>query len=343
MSESTPDSDTNVVRLTMRWLVLAVTVMIGLGIVGGILAMQIWPPQSAPLMLGQDPLVSTIQEVTISPNTSVQEVLSRVDRSVLHLVDDRRVVLGTGWVVTNDGLVVSAGSAIKGQVVAIDNEGRRLAIDILGQDNRYGLTYLRLVDAVISPLDVRSQDLPVGWDTLVISRSVHSNDSRVESFHLSEYVLPAELSPPAWQRIMRGNILGDATLYGAPLLDDEGSVSGIIINPGAGLALPVQHLKESLARLAQGQRESDPLGENGLKLKYRFVALGDEPARFIAEIRTVAAQGRAAEAGLRTGDMILTIGDDDVSGESSVAASLLNDEPLRLIVRRGERIIEITY
>jgi len=124
-------------------------------------------------------------------------------------------------------------------------------------------------------------------------------------------------------------------------LDDEGSVSGIIINPGAGLALPVQHLRESLQRLTQGQRESDPLGEMGLNLKYRFVALGDEPARFVAEIRTVSPSSRASEAGLHPGDIILTIGGDDVSEERSVAGSLLGDEPLRLTVRRGERIIEI--
>lgn len=325
--------------MSLTWLLSGVVAIIVLGMVGGTLAAQLWMPKTAALVPGgSDRLVSTVQEVTISPNMAVTQMLDTAQRSVVLLEQG-----ATAFVVTNDGLLVTAGEVPPGEVLAYDYQGKTVVLELAGRDELFGLTYLRAREAVLVPLDMRPAPVPVAYELVAISRSLPSLFVQAESFQVNENILPPELAPAGLQQVIKGTQLVEAALMGSPLLDDEGLVAGLLINPRAGLALPVNHLKESLDRVAGGQKEKDLFAELGLELHYTFAAASETRMRqFVAEVRTVLPGTVAATAGIKRGDMLLQIGNKPLEWTNSVLIGLSRDLPLELLINRAGKQITIT-
>lgn len=339
MDLNSSQSTARVVRVSLTWLLVSVGAVIVLGMVGGTLAAQLWMPRTAPLVPGgSDRLVSTVQEVTISPNIAVTQMLETAQRSVV-LIDGGT----TAFVVTNDGLLVTVGEVPRGEIVAYDYQGKTMTLELVGRDELFGLTYLRAREAVLIPLDMRSGPVPVAYELIAVSRSLPSLFAQAESFRVSENILPPELMPAGIQRVMKGTQLDEAALQGSPLLDDEGLVAGLLINPRAGLALPVSHLRESLDRVVGGRREKDLLAELGLELHYTFATASEAGVRqFVAEVMIVTPNTVAAAAGIKRGDLLLQIGGESLEWTKSVLTGLSQDLPLELAISRAGKQVTVT-
>lgn len=338
------DGEGRVWRLSVMSLFLGAILIVGLGMLGGFLAIHLWTPQ-APLEAGGDTtrLISTTREVTISPNRAVAEIVDEVQRSVVLIVRaDNDVPLGTGAVVTSDGLIAVPALPAGIEVSGIDNEGRQVALSRVGSDAMYGIEYLRINDAVLNPLDIRREPISVGEEILMMTRVSLGASLKVQDWQLQEYALPPELdSPPGIQQWLKGNRFTEADAGSGLLIDEEGKLAGLLNNPQAGLAIKAGDLEKSITRLAQGKREQNTYEDLGLFLRFSFTEAGSEGVRFAAVVQAVTANSDAARATLRKGDMIIAVNGEALNFGSSLAEALQQQIPLIITVVRGDGQIEV--
>lgn len=327
---------------TIRLSITALGVVIGgvilLGMAGGMVA-QFFLPAAAPLTGKTEPVLTTVQEVTISPSKAAVKVVEQTQRSVLLLGDD-----GTGFVLTSDGLVVSPIELKAATPAATDERGLQLPLETVGRDSVYGLSYYRLKNAVLPPLDIRRDDPGMAAQLLVVGRSVSTWQPRVATYTLQEYVLPPDGGPQGWHRLLRGAPLDSDVLPGSPLLDEEGKVSGVVVDATQGFALPVTQLTDSLNRVVANKREQDPFEELGITARPVFGVFAPErPVALGLQLTSVRPQSPAATAGLKAGDSVIGLNQTAFTWNNNPAAVLRGaSRPLTVMLMRNQAEQTIT-
>lgn len=331
-------------RLTLRWVLLAVVLLFGIGIIGGVAGQQLFAPPLPPLS-SDERIISTIQEVTISPNKATAQVVDGADESVVLLgirIGTSVQARATGVVVTSDGLVVSTAVLPEGDIVALDDRGAPVGLDRVGVDAVYGLSYWRMPNAVVAPLDLRREAVPVGSELTTISRSESTRQTKVAPFRLQELVLPQPTDAVGIQQLWRGTTISAPLMLGAPVVDDEGRLAGLLLD-AEGRVVGAEVVDLSLQRLAQGQRELHPLEKMGATLQFSFVATSaDGTVSFTPRITAIRPQSPAAQAQLRVGDSLRTIGEAPVAWPTNVVGQLAAPWPLHITVLRGEETVNAT-
>jgi hypothetical protein len=330
-----------VVRISFGWLLFASAVVLALGLGGGFLAMQLWPvrPPLAEPERGQ--LLSTVERVTISPSTSAAQLVEKSQRSVVLIgsADKPAAGFAAGATVTNDGLIVTTDSLPSGNLTVFDDQGRLLATEYVGRDMLFGLVFLRVFDSVLLPFDVRTDEVPVAYELLAVGRSGITFAPKVSFFRVLELSLPPELLPHGIHRLLRGASITDTELVGSPLIDEEGKLAGLLINPAAGLALPADQVRESIDRVIAGKREVDSFADVGFTGSYVFAPTEEAGSaqNFAVEVTGVTPASPAAAAGLSRGDLIVAIADERLDWSKSVVQMLSHPRPFNVTVRRGEQ------
>lgn len=331
-----------VIRITFGWLVVGAVIMILLGMFGGIVVQYVIPRQQLPLIPDQQQLVSTVQEITISPNQAAARIVDAAHRSVVALAQTEQAAssfVGTGVLLTNDGTLATTFTGTVTNVIAYDFRGIPLQLDFLGHDALYGLTWWKIRDGVFAPLDLTNDDPAVGSELLALARVPETFQPRVGSYKVSYYNLPSEESPPGQQRIAVGSTLAvDETFVGSPLLSEDGKLAALLIEPRTGTALTALQLREGLARLIDGKREADPLAELGVTVRYAFSpASTSQQQRFYVEIINVQPGSLVADGGLKRGDHIIAVNDKPLDWQKSFITLVSQDLPLHVTVQRGEQ------
>lgn len=339
-------SSDQVVRLSFSWIVIGLLAVLLVGLSGGLLAEQVWRRPLPPLTNNSgDRLATTVQEVTISPNTAIAELVERSNRGVVLLgrAEAQTIsIVGSGLVITNDGLIVTTTDATN--LSGFDYEGRLLPLERVGRDALFGLTYYRVPNNnVVIPLDLRQSDSPVGHELVLLTRNPNTFQAKVQSFRVSEYILPTGAHAIGIQKILQSTPTIEEDSNGSPLLDEEGRVAGVVFNALQGQAIPISHLQASLQRATGDRREFDPFSTLGLSLTYTFQAPGpDKPVQFVAVVSSVAPGSPAAAAGLVRGDSIIKIKDQVLDWQRSVVTDLSAALPFPLTIRRGDSETTVT-
>ena len=333
-----------VVRISLVWVFVGVLAMLLLGVAGGILANQLWPAPKMPLINEREQIVTTVQEVTISPNKAVADVVTTVNRSIVGITTKNSVdrsLLAGGVVVTNDGLVVTSATLPKSELVAIDWQGIEVPLSLVGQDELFGLTYFRIEEGLLSPLDVRVEAVPVGNELLIVSRAKATGLVRVDGFRVKEWVLPTELGPGGIQQLLKGAPIDKIVLTGSALIDDEMRLAGIVLNGQAGLIVGGDHLLKSIQRIATDKRELDPLSELGIRAHYALEIDKKNGRIFVAEIVSVDEGSWADDIGLKARDRVKTIDDKKLDWQNSFIDQITSDSVKQIIVRRGSNDVTL--
>lgn len=346
MQHTSPPSPEHVYRLSLSWLVAGLVAVLVVGLCGGLIAQQVWQPPVTPLTNDIGQLVTTVQNVTISPSTATAELVERTNRSVVligRLQNELPSVSATGFVLTNDGLVVSANNIEGPSLIALDFEGRVLPLERLGRDELFGLSYFRLPDSVVVPLDVRQNDPPIGHELTAISRTPTTALPRLGTFLVTEYSLPVTGSPVGVQRYLQSGTNFDDAFIGSPLLDEEGRVAGIITNTEQGEAMAVSLLQTSAGRVSNGQREFNPYALSGFTGQYTFSAPNStNPIQFGLTVTGITPASPAADAGLERGDVITTINTQALAWHRSVIPDMGATLPLTLTILHDGQSLPLT-
>lgn len=262
-------------------------------------------------------------------------------------------VAGTATVLRSDGYLLT-NAALVADATAIEtrtHDGASRAATVVGIDRVTDVAVLRvdatdLVPAVFGStahVSVGHRAIAIGapddggWSTVVTTGVVSALGQRLQL-----------VDGP----VMHGMVLFDAPmspgLAGGPLLDDRGTVIGVTSAVPAedaegrfGVATPIdvaRHVAEQL--IAHGDVRHVWLGIEGRDLaSAEAMELGIAGA---AAIGGVAADGPAALAGIRAGDVIVQVGDTTVDSMSDLIWLLRTHEPgdrvALTLLRDGERL-----
>lgn len=334
------------IRISFFGLMVGLLLIFVVGIFGGLAGRALTQPQSALIRSDHGDIVPVVQEVTISPSQAAADIAAKSGRSVFALVrgetEATEESLGTLLLLTNDGLAVTAGIVREQALSAVDDTGRVVTLTRVGEDAVFGLTYFRLTSGVFVPLELRGENAPTGSRLLGLTRRVLPSEPVAFAFSLREYQLPERGTPIGQQQMMRGEgVFAEAA--GAPLLDDEGRVGGILIDGEEGLSLPVSAVRESFERLVQNTRERNPFEDLGLTVVFDFVRVEAAAPRFVAQVSAVKPASVAAAAGLKSGDSILAIGEQDLTWQESVVKQFSQKLPLSVTVKRPSGEHTLTF
>jgi S1-C subfamily serine protease len=256
--------------------------------------------------------------------------------------EDDGVATGSGFAI-GDGSVVTNHHVVSGaDEVAVRLRGRRVRARVLGSDASTDLALLRLrrgqarrLEAL--PLgdsaDVRPGDPavvignPLGLARTITAGVVSAIDRRIEA-------------PDGFP--IRDAIQTDAAVNpgnsGGPLLDADGRVIGVIAQgrgDGIAFAVPVDTLEQVAPQLERDGR-----------VRHAYLGVSTSTGGQGARVREVVRGGPAARAGLRSGDVIVSVGGTEVRNADDVADVIADRRPReRLTVefrREGEgRSVEV--
>jgi S1-C subfamily serine protease len=231
---------------------------------------------------------------------------------------------GSGFVITPDGYILTNShvAADAREIRAVFMDGRKLAATLIGHDpstdlavlrvSASGLPYTILIDSSglrVGQL-VIAMGNPLGFQSTVstgvvssLGRALRSQDGRLIE-NIIQHTAP--LNP--------GN-------SGGPLLDTRGRVIGIntaiiAMAQGIGFAIPAGTARSVVPQLlARGRVTRGYLGVIGFRrqLDRRLVRFHGLPKDYGVEIASLEPSGPARQAGLQTGDILLSINGQDIS------------------------------
>lgn len=259
---------------------------------------------------------------------------------------------GSGFIVDSSGLIITNAHVVeKSDKVTVGlQDGRRALGTVVGLDPVTDLAVVRLSGSgpwPVAPLG-NSESLQVGdWAiavgnpfgldntvTLGIISNLNRNASKlgITDKRLDLIQTDAAINP--------GN-------SGGPLLNADGDVIGINTlvrtGPGAGLgfAIPINRARAIAAQLVSNGRATHPMIGVGLEP----LPAGDgTPGLQGVRVVSIAAGGPAAQAGLRTGDVITAAAGQPIQAASQLVAAVERTgvgRTLTLTVNRGGGTLQL--
>ena len=285
--------------------------------------------------------------------------------------EQRNVSTGTGFVIDDDGSIVTNAHVVAGaRRVRIQLEGDKAReAELIGVDGSTDLALLKVdpKGTKLKPLSLgASKDVEVGDPTVAIG-----NPFGLEQTLTTGVVSAVRRQISAPNGLTIDDVLQtDAALNpgnsGGPLIDAAGRVIGVNSairtsggegeggNIGIGFAVPIDTVKRIVPRLRASGRVAKPyVGITSLTVTPALRQLGVEADKG-ALVQEVAPDGPAAEAGIRAGDVEVAVGGQplllggdvilevdgrEVAKSEDIVEALKDDKPgetVEMRVQRGE-------
>jgi S1-C subfamily serine protease len=284
-------------------------------------------------------------EETLNAVVAVQAKIQANARSAETLGLERR---GTG-VLVRDGYALTIGYlVIEAEAIQVtDAAGRTLPATVAGYDHASGFALLKIIGTLAAkPLSLGdSAALAEREPAMAVSAAARDSPSIV-------YVVSRRPFSGSWEYLLDAAIFTYPPVMdwsGAPLIGATGELLGIgsLIVPDAGapgtqspgnMFVPIDLLKPILDDLIAQGRRSGParpwLGVNADEVRGRLF------------VGRVSPDGPAARAGLRSGDIVLAVGGEEVASLAEfyrkVWARGAAGAAVPLTVLQGARVKEVT-
>jgi S1-C subfamily serine protease len=258
---------------------------------------------------------------------------------------------GSGVVLTDEGYVVTNAHVIAGarDVEVILSDGRQFKAVVVGESKLRDLAVLKIEAENLKAIELGDSDSlkvgqfaiaignPLGLGTTVTFGMVSAVDRTIQGrnqFLEGLVQTSAEINP--------GN-------SGGALVDSSGKLIGIPtamipFSQGIGFALAVDSIKAVFNELVETGTVSTPwMGVMGVTLNKGMAAhyrLTVEEGALLVQVP----RGPSAQAGLKAGDVIVAIDDEDVKGMEGLRKRILGKrvgEKLRVRFVRGNDIFEV--
>ncbi len=230
--------------------------------------------------------------------------------------------MGTGVMIDAKGYIITNNHVIEeaDKVEIILKDGRTFIGDVIGGDSATDIALIRVEADNLPAANVGdSEKLKVGQIVLAIGNTLGLSGGHT----VSAGVISALGRPlPGTDFIFEGLIQTDAAINpgnsGGPLADLGGNVIGIntaviAAAQGVGFAIPVNTVKSVTEQILEKGRVIRPwLGIYGTDLNSAIVRRYNLPTNSGVLIMEIAPDGPAYESGLRVGDIITQIGEQEI-------------------------------
>jgi putative serine protease PepD len=260
---------------------------------------------------------------------------------------------GTGFVVDNDGNIVTAAHVVDGasSITVTFQDGTTRTAKLLGKDDATDVAVLK-VDAsglTLHPLALGSSAALGAGDDLAVIGDPFGYQRSISTGIVSG--LDRTIQAPNGFTVAHA-IQTDAAMNpgnsGGPVLNANGQVIGIAdqiatggsteANTGVGFLVPIDLVKAELPQLKAGQK---------VQHAYLGVSTGDASSAKStgALVGSVAQGGPAGSAGLRAGDVVTQIGSAKVSDSGDLVAAIATHKPgekVDITIRRNGSTQKIT-
>ncbi len=263
------------------------------------------------------------------------------------------VASGSGVIVSSDGRVLTNAHVVEGAsgVTLVLSDQRRVAARVVGVDSRTDVAALQIVDEGRYPWLPLGDSSAVRVGDLVLAVGNPFEFQSSVTLGVISATGRRGLDPHEIQDYLQTDAAVNPGSSGGPLVDARGRVIGLntaIFAPGAeqhagiSFAIPSNLARRVLEELdAQGRV---PRGWVGLVTRSVAEVDGDPTMRG-AEVLRVVPGSPAERAGVRRGDIIVSVGGEAVPSESALRTRVLLGEvgePLSFTVTRDGRRVPLT-
>lgn len=290
---------------------------------------------------------STVAELMKLEET-VGAVVEKAMPATVALVSEKTGSSGSGVIVSKDGLILTAAHVIQGmkEVDIYFADGKKWRAKVLGANYSKDIGMAKMID-------------PGPWPSVDIgkSRSLAAGDWVVALGHSAGFD-PARTPPVRFGRVMSdgpGNFFtSDCTLIGGdsggPIFDLDAKVVGVNSSIGmswknnnhAGIDGFLKDWERLLAGEAWGTLQMNPMANP--ETPVLGIGMASRGRHDGVRVNSVVPNSPAGAAGLRVGDLIVSVDDERVSEGADLQEILIKKEvgdKVKLGVVRGERSFEI--
>nr|WP_153808091.1 trypsin-like peptidase domain-containing protein [Nocardia sp. SYP-A9097] len=246
------------------------------------------------------------------------------------------VIDGQGYIVTNNHVISLAANdkSGKAQLQVVFSDGTRVPTSIVGRDIKSDLAVLKVDVKNLSVIQLgNSDDVKVGDDVLAIGSPL-GLEKTVTSGIVSALHRPVKVGGEGTDtNATLDAVQTDAAINhgnsGGALVDMQGRLIGINSaiksesggSVGLGFAIPVDQVKRISQALIHDGRVFHP--RLGVSAKTKIVANDVMSGAAVADVQ---AGSPAAKAGIVEGDVIVKVGDRDVSGPEELTVAVQSNE-----------------
>nr|WP_036568058.1 trypsin-like peptidase domain-containing protein [Nocardia sp. BMG51109] len=243
------------------------------------------------------------------------------------------VIDGAGYIVTNNHVIsmVALDKSGKGKIQAIFNDGTKAAAQIVGRDPKTDLAVLKVdVKNLTVARMGKSSDVRVGDDVLAIgsplglTKTVTSGIVSALNRPMQEPSEPGDDTAGAFDAVQTDAAINHGNSGGA-LVDGEGRLVGLNTairsesggSVGLGFAIPV----DLVQRIAQTLIRDGSVHHATLGVSARTKGVEND-AMSGAQVADVQADSSASKAGIAEGDVIVKVGDRDITNTEELTVAV---------------------
>jgi S1-C subfamily serine protease len=242
------------------------------------------------------------------------------------------VATGSGFVLDRGGNILTNAHVVDGArqvTVRFGGTGSETPATVVGTDNSNDLAVLHVDPSKVAlhPLPLgRSSTKRVGDPVLAIGNPFGFDRTATTGIVSA---LQRQISGPdgfTIEHVIQTDAAINPGNSGGPLIDASGRVIGINsqiatgggtgANVGVGFAIPIETATRELSTL-----------ESGGKVRHAFLGVEVGPGRGGAVIRRVESAGPAARAGLRAGDVVVSMAGKPVDGPDALTQAVATHKP----------------
>jgi len=331
-----------------RWVIggLAACVAITVVVVGMVVVTTDGTPESAGRSWVSGVPTTEVDLSSLTTTSRIAAVAESTHDSTVALLVRRAgsTTVGTGVVAEAGGIVVALQPTLAGarRITVVEPNGTRAAASLVGTDATTGITVLR-VDDDLPPATFSTSDPSTGSVAVAEAEERGTGHGTTPTVRL--YAGTVVFAGVAADSLQGSGFCAtgvEAPLstgdLGSPLVDTTGAVSGILdAVSGSGRSRTSMFLPAELVRDVADQIVSHGWVAHG-SLGVGVADMTGAPGRAGAQVRTVAAGGAAAQAGLEPGDVLVGVDGHAVRSVAELATRLYGDPPgseIRVTVDRG--------
>lgn len=339
-------TEAKTVKVSLGMLILVILLLSCIGAIGGYIGAHLNTSshiQTLPSSNTGGDMIPVSQQITVSPGKLASDTIASKSKSVFllaHQTTNGFKGFAMGIAVTNDGIVASTQNGGTDPVFAIGDDATAIEASFIGTDTLTGLHFFKLTNRLISPIDVAQTTPKVGSTLLALSRSTVTIAPVAQTTILS---LIAPASPDTPEGIQQVGMIQQltSTMAGSALLDEDGKLEGLLRDSNESLVVFASDIAQALTRLSSNTLTQNPFTDLGFSIAWSLQQDNQSHVSIKAVVQSVTPKSIAAQADLKTGDIITAVNASTVTWDSNFT-SLLSGNQLQLNILRNGTPASIT-